>query len=60
MQVNASDLVKMLNKHIEKYGDGKVMIYDDYKSTYKSFSNDHISRMPGNRFVITCEMEESE
>lgn len=56
MPVKASELVEMLKIHIEKYGDGNVMIYDDYEVTYKTFDRSCISRNEG-RFVIECHAE---
>lgn len=56
--ITASELVELLNEHIEEFGDGNVMINDEYSSSYKTFDKTKISRMPGSRFVITCEMEE--
>ena len=55
--MTASELVTLLNQHIEKHGDDKVFIYDGYNALYKTFSNRHISRTMGNIFVIECEEE---
>lgn len=57
MPIKASELVNMLNEHIKKYGDGNVMIYDDYSSVYKTISDNNISRTYGDRFVIECDEE---
>lgn len=57
-QTKVSTLIKKLQIHLDKYGDSPVMIYDEYSCLYKSFTDNHISRMPGNRFVIDCEREE--
>ncbi|MNP85930.1 hypothetical protein D3C76_1858820 [compost metagenome] len=54
MPIKASELVDMLNEHIQKYGDGHVMIYDDYSVVYKSIRKDEISRTHGDKFVIQC------
>lgn len=54
MPLKASELVKMLNAHIEKYGDENVLIYDDYAVVYRSISENDISRTHGDRFVIEC------
>lgn len=60
MAVTASELVAMLCDHIKEYGDGDVMIFDEYQCIYKSFSKKRISRMPGGRFVIECKDEDSD
>lgn len=57
--VTASELVEMLNEHIKEFCDGNVMILDEYSAVYKTFDKSKVSRMPGSRFVITCEMEET-
>lgn len=57
MPILASELVKKLNAHIEKYGDDKVMIFDGYACSYKTFNEHQISKNM-NRFVIECETEE--
>lgn len=54
MPIKASELADMLNEHIRKYGDGNVMIYDDYSTLYKTISKFDISRTHGDRFVIEC------
>jgi hypothetical protein len=54
MPVKASELVAMLCDHIKEYGDGYVMIYDDYLAIYKTLRKREISRMTENRFVIEC------
>ena len=59
-QIKASDLIHLLNEHIEKYGDNKVFIYDGYSCCYKTFSTHHISRTSGNVFVIECEEEDED
>jgi len=58
MPVTAAELAKKLNEHVEKYGDGPVMIYDDYSVNYKTLKESNISRMPSSRFVIECESVE--
>ena len=58
MLVTATELVEKLNEHVEKYGDGPVMIYDDYAVNYRSLKPSNISRMHGDQFVIECENEE--
>lgn len=56
-QVKITDLIKLLKAHLDKYGDSPVMILDERNMTYKTFTESHISRMPGNTFVIECEID---
>jgi hypothetical protein len=54
--LKASDLIELLQGHIELYGDENVYIFDSYDMSYKTFSERKISRLHNN-FVIECECE---
>jgi len=53
--IKISELITMLQSHMQKYGDDKVMLYDDYEIVYKTISKNNISKSHENRFVIECE-----
>lgn len=57
MAIKASELVALLCDHIKKHGDERVMIYDEYACSYKTFDLTCISQNNG-RFVIECKVEE--
>jgi hypothetical protein len=54
--LKASDLIELLQGHIELYGDENVYIFDAYDMSYKTFNERRISRLHNN-FVIECKYE---
>lgn len=58
--LKASDLIKLLQKHIERNGDTNVMLYDDYDVSYKTINKTKISRDINKNFVIQCDHEKDE
>lgn len=53
-----SELIEILQRHIDLKGDDRVYVYDDYQGCYKTINKSHVSAMFPDGIAIECEEEE--
>jgi len=53
--LKVSELIQLLNQHLEKHGDTNVVILDERTTWYKTISKKQVHVGPEHNFVIVSE-----
>ena len=53
--LKVSELITMLNQHVEKHGDTNIMIFDERTTWYKTLSSNQVHVGPNQNFIIVSE-----